>query len=175
MKTTKKRARPTTSLPPRLKLPGGRAADAVYEADPDGRPVVHHRTVDTIGTMLRKGTITPEMEAAARDFEHCFALAGLESLKAQDLCRVPGNGRPEPLRDRQLAARERVLNALDAVGGLGSPGGSAIWHIIGRGESIRSWSAHWAWSSRGINQDEARGVIVAALAVLSHHLGYSSH
>jgi hypothetical protein len=27
--------------------------ELVYEADPDGRPVVHHRTVDTLGIMLR--------------------------------------------------------------------------------------------------------------------------
>ena len=27
--------------------------EPIYEADPDGRPVVHHRVVDTIGRMLR--------------------------------------------------------------------------------------------------------------------------
>ena len=42
--------------------------EPVYEADPDGRPVVHHRTVDTLGIMLRAGTITREMHDAARDF-----------------------------------------------------------------------------------------------------------
>lgn len=30
----------------------------VYEADPDGRPVVHHRVVDTIGRMLRNDSIS---------------------------------------------------------------------------------------------------------------------
>ena len=47
MKPDRKRAKAATSLP------GGRAADPVYEADPDGRPVVHQRVVDTIGLMLR--------------------------------------------------------------------------------------------------------------------------
>jgi hypothetical protein len=42
--------------------------EPVYEADPDGRPVVHHRTVDTLGIMLRAGTISQEMHDAARDF-----------------------------------------------------------------------------------------------------------
>ena len=38
--------------------------EPVYEADPDGRPVVHHRTVDTLGIMLRAGTISQEMHNA---------------------------------------------------------------------------------------------------------------
>ena len=42
--------------------------EPVYEADPDGRPVVHHRTVDTLGRMLRAGTISKYMHDAARDF-----------------------------------------------------------------------------------------------------------
>ena len=42
--------------------------EPVYEADPDGRPVVHHRTVDTLGIMLRAGTITKEMHDAAGTF-----------------------------------------------------------------------------------------------------------
>jgi hypothetical protein len=46
----------------------GDILEPVYEADPDGRPVVHHRTVDTLGRMLRAGTITKDMHDAARDF-----------------------------------------------------------------------------------------------------------
>lgn len=33
----------------------------VYEADPDGRPVVHHLVADTIGRMLRNDSISREM------------------------------------------------------------------------------------------------------------------
>jgi hypothetical protein len=46
----------------------GRQLEEVREKDPDGRIVVHHRTVDTLGKMLRAGTITEEMHDAARDF-----------------------------------------------------------------------------------------------------------
>ena len=49
--------------------------EPVYEADPDGRPVVHHRTVDTLGIMLRAGTITKDMHDAARDFQAQFTIA----------------------------------------------------------------------------------------------------
>ena len=39
----------------------GRQLEEVREKDPDRRIVYHHRTVDTLGKMLRAGTITPEM------------------------------------------------------------------------------------------------------------------
>ena len=54
--------------------------EPVYEADPDGRPVVHHRTVDTLGIMLRAGTITSEMHDAARDFQAQFTVARYDTL-----------------------------------------------------------------------------------------------
>jgi hypothetical protein len=41
--------------------------EPIYESDPDGRPVVHHRVVDTLGRMLRNGSITREMHDAARE------------------------------------------------------------------------------------------------------------
>lgn len=34
---------------------------SVYKADPDGRPVIHHRVVDTIGRMLRNVSISREL------------------------------------------------------------------------------------------------------------------
>ena len=36
---------------------------------------MHHRTVDTLGIMLRAGTITKEMHDAARDFQAQFTIA----------------------------------------------------------------------------------------------------
>ena len=44
----------------------GRELEEVREKDPDGRIVYHHRTVDTLGKMLRAGTITQEMHTPAR-------------------------------------------------------------------------------------------------------------
>jgi hypothetical protein len=37
----------------------GRRLEEVREKDPDGRIVVHHRTIDSLGKMSRAGTITP--------------------------------------------------------------------------------------------------------------------
>jgi hypothetical protein len=46
----------------------GREFEEVREKDPDGRIVYHHRTVDTLGKMLRAGTIDQAMHDAAKDF-----------------------------------------------------------------------------------------------------------
>ena len=75
------------------------------EVDPDGRIVVHHRTVDTLGKMLRSGTITQEMRDAARTFQANFAMASLDPIRATPTLRMPGIGREPDLNDRQLEAR----------------------------------------------------------------------
>jgi DNA-binding LacI/PurR family transcriptional regulator len=49
-------------------------AEAGYGADPDRRPVLRHRVVDTLGKMLRAGTITQEMHDAARDLQANFII-----------------------------------------------------------------------------------------------------
>jgi hypothetical protein len=53
----------------------GRELEEVREKDPDGHIVYHHRTVDTLGKMLRSGTISQEMHDAAKDFEAAFIVA----------------------------------------------------------------------------------------------------
>jgi hypothetical protein len=156
-------------------LSGGRLAEVIYEGDPDSRPVVHHRTVDTIGIMLRRGTITPEMEAAARDFAAAFTIAGLDTLRVPSLLRVPGAPRAPELADDQVAARQRVHQALEAVGGIGSPGGSVVWHVVGLQTSLREWALRQGWGGRPIGVHEARGILVAALGTLAAHSGHAQH
>jgi hypothetical protein len=102
----------------------GREFEEVREKDPDGRIVIHHRTVDTLGKMLRAGTITPEMHDAAKDFEAAFIVASLDPLRALPILRVPGTGRDPDLNDRQLHVRRRVHQALEALGGISSPAAS---------------------------------------------------
>lgn len=54
-----------------------------------------------------------------------------------------------------------------------SPGGSALWHVIGLQASVREWATNRAWSGKPVTQDEGRGVLVTALAVLAVHLGHA--
>lgn len=146
--------------------------EPVYEADPDGRPVVHHRTVDTLGIMLRAGTITKPMHDAARDFQAQFTIARFDAIRCMPLMRLPGGGNGADLTDAQVDARRRVGAALDALGGFGSPAGSCVWHVVGLQRSIREWAMRQGWGGKPIRVEQAQGILVAALGVLAGHYGY---
>jgi hypothetical protein len=150
----------------------GRELEEVREVDPDGRIVVHHRTIDTLGKMLRSGAISQEMHDAAKDFQVAFLLARLDPLRALPVVRVPGTGREPDLNERQLHARGWVQEAMQALGGIGSPAGSCVWHVLGCGCSIREWSIRRGWSGRPVRQEQGQGILVAALGVLAGHFKY---
>jgi hypothetical protein len=150
----------------------GRELEEVREKDPDGRIVVHHRTVDTLGKMLRAGTISPEMHDAAKDFQATFIVANLDPIRALPILRVPGTARDLDLNERQLHARHRVHDAMAALGGIGSPAGSCVWHVVGLQRSVREWAIRQGWGGRSVRQEQAQGILIAALGVLAAELGY---
>jgi hypothetical protein len=150
----------------------GRQLEEVREKDPDGRIVVHHRTVDTFGKMLRAGSITQEMHDAAKDLEAAFIVANLDPLRALPVLRVPGTGREPDLNERQLDARRRVHEALQALGGISSPAGSCVWHVVGLQRSVREWAIRQGWSGRPVRQEQAQGILIAALGMLAANCGY---
>jgi hypothetical protein len=150
----------------------GRQLEEIRERDPDGAIVVHHRTVDTLGKMLKSGTITQEMHHTARDLQAAFTIANLDPLRAVPILRVPGTGREPDLSERQLHARRRVHEAMELLGGIGSPAGSCMWHVVGLQRSIREWSMRQGWGGRPVRQEQAQGILVAALGVLAAHGGY---
>ena len=147
--------------------------EQVYEADPEGRPVVHHRTVDTLGRMLRAGTITKAMHDAARDFQAQFTVARYDVVRCMPLMRLPSGDGPSDLTDAQVDTRRRIGAALDALGGLGSPAGSCVWHVVGLQRSIREWAMRQGWGGRPVRVEQAQGILVAALGVLAGHYGYN--
>ena len=150
----------------------GRELEEVSETDPDGRIVHHHRTVDTLGKMLRAGTIDEAMHHAAKDFQATFIIANLDPLRSPLLTRIPGNGRPADLSDTQMEARRRVHLALEALGGSSSPAGSCVWHVIGCQRSVREWAMRLGWGGLPVDHKQATGILVAALGVLAGHYGY---
>jgi hypothetical protein len=148
-----------------------RELEEVREKDPDGRIVYHHRTVDTLGKMLRTGTIDQAMHDAAKDFQAAFIIAQLDPLRALPILRVPGTGRePEP-NERQLHARRRVHKAMAALGGISSPAGSCVWHVVGLQRSVREWAMRRGWGGRPVGHKTAGGILIAALGMLAAHLG----
>ena len=133
---------------------------------------MHHRTVDTLGIMLRAGTITSEMHDAARDFQAQFTIACYDVVRCMPLMRLPGGSGPGDLTDAQVDARRDVGAALDLLGGLGSPAGSCVWHVVGLQRSVREWAMRQGWGGRPVRVEQAQGILVAALGVLAGWYGY---
>ena len=171
-RSAKGKARNQRSRSEVVNLPGDRKAELVREADPDGRPVTHARAVDTIDRMRRAGTITRAMHDAARDFQAHFTIAAYDATPSRDMVRVSGRGWTHDFTDNQIAARNRVARALGTLGGIGSPGGSCVWHVVGLCYSLREWAVQQGWAGRPVHGSLATGVLVAALGVLAVHYGY---
>jgi hypothetical protein len=151
----------------------GRELEEVREKDPDGRIVYHHRTVDTLGKMLRAGSITPEMHDAAKDFQASFIIAQLDPVRALPILRVPGTGGERDPSERQLHARRQVHQAMAALGGISSPAGSCVWHVVGLQRSVREWAIRQGWGGRPVRQEQAQGILIASLGMLAVHYGYN--
>ena len=145
----------------------GREVEEEYGADPDGRPVLRHRVVDTLGKMLKSGSISQKMHDAARDFQAAFIVANFDPLRAVPIVRVPGTGREPDQGERQLHAKRRVHEAMQALGGLSSPAGSCVWHVVGLQRSVREWAIRQGWGGRPVRQEQAQGMLVAALGMLA--------
>jgi hypothetical protein len=147
----------------------------ITEFDPHGIEVSHHRTVDTLGMMLDSGAITSGMHTAARDFQAAFTIACFDAMPRVNLSVMARSSSSahdvRDLTDTQVAARERVARALDALGGHGSPAGSCVWHVVGMQTSIREWATRRGWGGRPVRRESAQGILVAALGVLTKHYG----
>jgi hypothetical protein len=52
----------------------------------------------------------------------------------------PVTGREPELNERQLHARRRVHESMAALGGISSPAGSCVWHVVGLQRSVREWA-----------------------------------
>jgi hypothetical protein len=159
------------ATPSKWRLQHGSFSAPIRAADPEtGSPVQHRRAVDTLGLMLANGNITPQMHEAGCIFRTLFRSAAIDSMSTSQLIRLPGST-DDRLSDRQLDARRRVLNALDALGGHDSPAGSCVWFVVGLEMSVREWAARRGWSGRPVPQPIAGGIIVAALGILAMHFG----
>jgi Domain of unknown function (DUF6456) len=178
--------RPSRRLPPPIRAEGSvsppleRWNHGVIErlnrpiADESGLTGRPYRAVDTLATMERRGSITAGMHQAGEDFRARFAVAQLDPLRAPDWSR-PRDGGPTRRNDadgpalRIEAARDAVWRAILAVGGLGSPAGSCLWHVVGWERSLKEWAIEQGWSGRPVSQETASGILIAALGALEAH------
>ncbi len=135
-------------------------------ADEQGSPARPYRATDTILVMERRGTITSAMRQAAEDFRATFHRAALDPLRAPDLNRVPRIGRDPSLGERGGEAREKVWAAMTALGGIHSPAGSCVWHVVGCEWTLKDWALREGWGGRPLSVETAAGVLVGGLGVL---------
>ncbi|MBV8457442.1 MAG: hypothetical protein JO122_12585 [Acetobacteraceae bacterium] len=143
-------------------------------ADESGSPSRPYRAVDTLAVMERRGSISAGMRQAGEDFRARFAVAQLDPLRVPDWSRLR-DGSPTRANDadgpalRIEAARDAVWRAIQAVGGLGSPAGSCLWHVVGWERSLKEWAIEQGWSGRRVSQETASGILIAALGALKGH------
>jgi hypothetical protein len=140
-----------------------------------GRSARPYRAVDTLAAMERRGTITPEMRQAGEDFRARFATAQLDPLSAFDLTRLKtgrntGSRAGEEPGLRIEHARDVVWRAILAVGGLGSAGGSCLWHVLGWERTLKEWALEQGWNGRRVSQEAASGILIASLGALEAYL-----
>jgi hypothetical protein len=172
----KRKARRTTpredlSKPSPWRLQHGGFSEPIREADPEtGTPVVHRRAVDTLGQMFANGTITQEMYEAGGLFRALFRRAALDGMSRSPLLRLPGKA-PDALSERNIDARRKVAEALDALGGHDSAAGSCAWYVVGLEMSVREWAMRQGWGGRPVAPPQAQGMLVATLSVLAGHFG----
>jgi hypothetical protein len=137
--------------------------------DSDGQVSTPWRNVDTLELMYRQGAINSEMLAAGKNFQTTFAAAHLDPLRAADMGRVGyakiagGDG----FGSRVEAARRRVAKWIRAAGGMTSPAGSCLWHVLGLGESLSQWAKTRGWAGRRVPPATASGILIVALGLLA--------
>jgi hypothetical protein len=79
-------------------------------------------------------------------------------------------GRPQCDCDPEVL--ELALERQESLGGLTSPAGSCVWDVVGLQRSVREWAMRQGWGGRPVRQEQAQGILIAALGVLANHLGY---
>lgn len=163
--------------PPRLGdwqvRPDGTALQFVQEADDDGRAVKHFRCVDTLGLLLKGGSISAAQYDAGQQFATDFARAFASGIVTARLDGLPcGTRSGELMVERNARVARDVRAALDAVDGSTTPAGEALWHIVGLGMSIREWALRSAWSGQSRSPKQARSILLGALTLLARHYGY---
>ena len=143
-------------------------------ADAAGRPGRPYRAIDTLALMERRGSITAPMRTVGEDFRAHFAVAQLDPLRALDPLRLRLGERSLRWKESESglcieAARAAVWRAIEAVGGIASPAGSCLWHVLGWERSLKEWALEQGWSGRRVSQESASGILIAALGALESH------
>lgn len=145
----------------------------VEEDDAEWGKVRHYRRIDTLDMLRNAKTISEGMYAAGKQFQDDFLRAYRPGYARPRMDGLPsGTTMVETIPERHTGAARAVRDALEAVGGIGSPAGSALWHVAGLGLSIREWVVRAQWSGGYVlTAHTAAGALLAGLSMLCRHYG----
>lgn len=129
-----------------------------------------HRVVDTLGIMLRAGTITQDEHDAGRRFGELFTRAMLAIHSASRLTpHIRGHGDQAAIAHGIERARRHLHEALTAIGGPASLAGDCIWHVVGLQCSIREWAIRRRSCGDAMTPRAASATLVHALRGICAH------
>jgi hypothetical protein len=149
-------------------LPGGRVADIRQVIGKEGVSV-QRKVQDILDKLFDSQSITLEMFTAGKNFQSLFVMANIDTLKAQNLDIGGGGlsgGEDEHLL-RVARAKQAVFDMIMSVGGLSSPMGSILYHVIGLGDSVNKWVNSYEWGGNKLNNHNAKGLLIGALSVVA--------
>jgi hypothetical protein len=106
------------------------------------------------------------MRAAGDDFRAQFYKAKFDRLGAAQLVRSAQSTRTRLPPPHVEDVREEIWRAICAVGGLASPCGSCLWHVVGWECELARWALERGWIGRRISVDAAHGILIATLTSL---------
>lgn len=123
-----------------------------------------------LGRLLRRGQIDVAQWYAGEKFRDLFHRAGLHPLRARDTIRHIG---ASDMPHGAVYARRQIHDAIDALGGIGSPCGCCCWFTLGIDLSLAEWSRREGWGGRPIRHETATLVLCGSLSVLAAHFRLS--
>jgi hypothetical protein len=53
------------------------------------------------------------------------------------------------------------------LGGISSPAGSCVWHVVGLQRSVCEWAMRQGWGGQPVRQEQAQWSLIAALGALA--------
>lgn len=157
---------PSPNAPSRERRQHDRIAIAVEQiVDADGGIGLPHIAETAMARLYRHGDIGLRELDAAHEFRRLYRLAFLDPLRAATLGeRVVGYSH---LPHGSEAARRRCNAILRAMGSReDSLAASCVQSVIGSEMSVAEWARGLRWGKRPINDQVAKGILLAVLQAL---------
>jgi hypothetical protein len=157
-------------MPSTERLQHGRIGSVGQILDAGGLIGSPFRAESMLERMERHHDIGAAERNAGEMFQDLFRLAHLDPLKSADLMREVRVAGPHGGNGIERA-RDRINDAVQALGGHNSPCGSCAWFVLGNEITIAEWARREGWGGHPLRPETAKGLLIGALGVLVKHFG----